>query len=72
MKIQMKAGMKAWMLENWGKRCPDYAARCPLCRAWKSFDCLFEHYENGFKTRAGHQKTRKTKSGQQRVKRETR
>lgn len=26
--------------EHWGERCPDYAADCPTCQAWKQFDDL--------------------------------
>jgi rubrerythrin len=37
-----KERVKEWMIKNWGTRCPDYEENCPLCKAWKYFDYLFE------------------------------
>jgi rubrerythrin len=34
--------VKEWMIKNWGNRCPDYEESCPLCKAWKYFDYIFE------------------------------
>jgi len=38
----MKERVKEWMNINWGTRCPDFDENCPLCKAWKYFDYLFE------------------------------
>lgn len=37
-----KERVKEYMIKNWGTRCPDYEEDCPLCKAWKCFDYLFE------------------------------
>ena len=38
--------MKQWMLNNWGKRCPDFDEGCALCQAWNFFDYLTTDIDN--------------------------
>jgi len=37
--------VRAWVVRNWGKRCPDYEKDGPLCKAWECFDYLFTQFE---------------------------
>jgi hypothetical protein len=37
------AGMvQDWMIKTWGERCADFDEGCVLCKAWASFDYLFQ------------------------------
>lgn len=31
-----------WMKKTWGERCADFDEGCALCKAWASFDYLFQ------------------------------
>ena len=43
--IQLKDDMESWMKEHWGERCSEYMEGCGLCEAWKSYDYLFQFFD---------------------------
>ncbi len=38
----LKEKVRKWIENYWGTRCPDYEESCPLCKAWKYFDYIFD------------------------------
>jgi hypothetical protein len=48
--------VKQYILFGYGKRCGTYAKGCSCCKAWKSFDCIFDFY---YKNKDGYEFSKK-------------